>query len=118
MKTIRIFSVMLFTLISVNSFAQKNTVVKDSIKVWGNCGMCKKKIEKAAKTAGAVSASWSEETQQLKVAYSPAKTSNQKIEQAVANVGYDTQNITADANAYKKLDGCCKYDRKPVAPQQ
>ncbi|MEY3577974.1 MAG: hypothetical protein RL394_1559, partial [Bacteroidota bacterium] len=39
-------------------FAQKS----EEIKVWGNCGMCKKVIETAALKAGAATASWSEET--------------------------------------------------------
>lgn len=118
MKTIKLFSVLLFSIISLNSFSQANTVTKETIKVWGNCGMCKKKIEKAAKAAGATTASWDEDTQELKVAYNSSKSSSQKIQQSIANAGYDTQDVTADAKAYKKLDACCKYDRKPVAPKQ
>ena len=61
MKTLSIYAVILFSIFSFNlSYAQ--SVKNDTIKVWGNCGMCKTKIEKAAKAAGASTANWNEET--------------------------------------------------------
>lgn len=92
------------------SFAQ--SVKKDTVKIWGNCGMCKKTIETAATKAGATSASWDTETKILSVSYAAKKTSTQKIQQAIAAVGYDTRDFTAPDDAYNKLHGCCKYDRK------
>jgi mercuric ion binding protein len=97
---------------SSNTFAQK--VNNDILKVWGNCGMCKKTIEKAAKSAGAKTANWDAELQQLIVSYKSDKTSNFKIQQAVAESGYDTQNVTASDEAYNQLHGCCKYERKSI----
>ncbi len=92
--------------------ASAQTVKKETIKVWGNCGMCKTTIEKAAKSAGAKTAVWNEDTKQLEVAYTASKTSSEKIQQAIASSGYDTQDFSADNKAYDKLHGCCKYDRK------
>jgi len=57
MKTI-FSTIVLFTFFSLSATAQK----KEEIKVWGNCGMCKKVIETAAVGAGATKATWSEET--------------------------------------------------------
>ncbi|MBP6432772.1 MAG: cation transporter [Ferruginibacter sp.] len=111
MKSLSIFAAILFSLFTSNLFAQ-TSVKKETIKVWGNCGMCKSKIEKAAKKAGAKTASWNEETKELKVSYSAKKTSNQKIQEAVAGVGYDTQDFTADDKVYNNLHGCCQYERK------
>ena len=88
---------------------------KETIKVWGNCGMCKKVIEKAAKTAGATAASWNEDSKELKVTYNSKKTSSQKIQQGIANAGYDTQDFAASNAAYLKLPACCHYDRKATA---
>jgi len=99
-------------LFSSTSFAQE--VNTDTVKVWGNCGMCKKTIEKAAKSAGAKTASWNADLHQLIVSYKSDKTSNLKIQQAVAESGYDTQDVTAPDEAYNKLHGCCQYDRKPT----
>lgn len=111
MKTITIFAAILFSAFISNSAAAQ-TQKTETIKVWGNCGMCKKKIERAAKGAGATTASWSEKTKQLQVSYTTEKTSNMKIQEAVAKVGYDTQDLTATDKAYHKLDACCQYDRK------
>jgi Skp family chaperone for outer membrane proteins len=83
-----------------------------TIKVAGNCGMCKKHIEKAAKDAGATTATWDKVSKLLTVSFDPAKTSNDKIETSVAAAGYDTEHKQASEEAYKKLDECCQYDRK------
>lgn len=91
-------------------FAQAKT---DTVKVWGNCDECKSKIEKAATSAGATSANWSDETLLLVVNYDASKTSVMNIEKAIAAVGYDTQSVKASDAAYKKLPKCCQYDRKP-----
>ena len=90
-------------------FAQSKT---DTVKVWGNCEECKSKIEKAAETAGAATANWSDETYLLVVNYDAAKTTVLDIEKSIAAVGYDTQSVKADDAAYKKLPKCCQYDRK------
>jgi periplasmic mercuric ion binding protein len=104
----------LFTLlfISLTGFAQKSKTTSENIKVWGNCGMCKKTIETAAKSVGATEANWNEETKILAVSYNPSKADNKKIQKAIAAVGYDTQDFTAPDDAYFNLHECCQYDRK------
>ena len=72
----------------------------------------KEHIEKAAKDAGATTASWDKVSKLLTVSFDPAKTSNDKIETSVAAAGYDTEHKQASEEAYKKLDECCQYDRK------
>ncbi len=114
MKT-QSFVLSIFTILflSVTAFAQQSKT--ENIKVWGNCGMCKKTIETAAKEAGATEANWSTETKVLAVSYKGAD--NKKIQQAIANAGYDTQDFTAPDAVYEKLHECCKYDRKNAAPK-
>ncbi|HOZ78906.1 MAG TPA: hypothetical protein PLY34_13005 [Ferruginibacter sp.] len=117
MKSLSYSAVLLFSLfISQFSIAQ-SSVKKETIKVWGNCGMCKKNIEKAAKSAGATAANWNEDSKQLKLTYSISKTSGDKIQQAIADAGYDTQDKTASDEAYNNLHGCCQYDRKGATTQ-
>ncbi len=99
----------LFAAFTVNA---QTGLKKDTIKVWGNCGMCKKTIEKAAITGGAKTADWNTETKVLTVAYNAKSTNGKKIQQSVAASGYDTQDFTANNEAYDKLHMCCKYDRK------
>jgi len=114
MKKLSLLSMVLLGLFfSATSIAQ--SVKKETIKVWGNCGSCKKKIEKAAKSAGASSASWDSESHELAVSYAEEKSSGVKIQEAIAKVGYDTQDFTADDKVYDELPGCCQYDRKPKA---
>ena len=113
MKTLSIFAAIMFSIFSINT-STAQTVKAETIKVWGNCGMCKTKIEKAAKAAGAKTANWNEDSKELKVSYAANKTSSVKIQQAISKSGYDTQDFTAVHAAYNNLPGCCKYYRKEV----
>lgn len=117
MKILSLFAAFIVSLFSINiayaqTISQGPAVKTDTIKVWGNCGMCKSTIEKSAKNAGAKTASWDEESKQLKVSFAANKTSSAKIQQSIAKAGYDTQDFTAVQSAYDNLHGCCKYDRK------
>jgi mercuric ion binding protein len=89
-----------------------NAQAPTKIKVSGNCGMCKKHIEKAAKDAGATSASWDKVSKLLTISFDASKTNTDKIETSIAGAGYDTEHKQATEEAYKKLDECCQYDRK------
>lgn len=109
MKSLRIFPlVALFMAVPGLTFAQTKT---ETFKVSVNCGMCKNKIEKAAKEAGAKSATWDMEKKELTVTYNSSSTNTAKIQQKVADVGYDNVGFTATTEAYDKLHSCCKYDR-------
>ncbi len=109
MKTLKLFSVAALCLaISATAVAQTKT---ETFKVSGNCGMCKTKIEKAAKEAGAKEAEWNKDTKELTVKYSSSSTNAAKIQQKIAEVGYDNVGFKATDAAYDKLHGCCKYDR-------
>lgn len=89
-----------------------NVAKTEKIKVYGNCGQCKTRIEKAAKSVDGVSqATWNEKNEILTVTFDSAKTTTMKIEDAIAKVGHDTENMKATDKAYNALPGCCKYDR-------
>lgn len=107
MKTLQLI-IISFLFISATSFAQTKT---EKIKVSGECGMCKKTIESAAKKAGASYAVWDVDTKELTVKYASSSSNSAKIEKAVAEKGYDTQHVKATNEAYDKLHGCCKYER-------
>jgi periplasmic mercuric ion binding protein len=111
MKTLSLFAAILFSIFTINT-STAQTAKTETIKVWGNCGMCKTTIEKAAKKGGAKTANWNEDSKELKVTYAVAKTSSAKIQESIAKSGYDTQDFTAVKTAYNNLPGCCKYDRK------
>lgn len=83
----------------------------ETYQVLGNCGMCKRTIEKAAVKAGVATASWDSEKDQLTVSFDPAKTNADAILKAVALSGYDNIAYKAPEDAYNDLPGCCHYDR-------
>ncbi len=111
MKTILIA---LATILTLQMNAQKTTLVSKTITVNGNCGMCKTTIEKAAKKAGAKLATWNDETHKLTLQFSKSKSTLDKIKNAIASVGYDTEGVSASDAAYDSLHGCCKYERTPI----
>lgn len=113
MKTKFLSFIVVVFFFSLQTFAQKS----QEIKVWGNCGMCKKVIEGAALKAGAKEANWNEETKILNVSFKANKTDLSKIQESIAASGYDTQDFTAPDEVYKKLHGCCQYERKSASAQ-
>jgi mercuric ion binding protein len=114
MKTLK-FIVLSILLLSTNIFVQAQDHSKlatqntESIKVSGNCDMCKARIEKAAKIDGVNKAEWSDETKLLTLVYNPAIVSSDVVQKKIAAAGHDTEKIKADESAYNKLPGCCKY---------
>ena len=112
MKTLKVFPIISLCLAFAGmGFAQAKT---ETLKVSGECGMCKKKIEKAAKEAGASYALWNMDSKILTIKYNKASTNTAKIEKKIAGVGYDTPDFKATEEAYKKLDDCCQYEREGV----
>lgn len=112
MKTLNIILVLAFVCTSLFAVAQAK---QTTVKVYGNCGMCKKHIETAAKEAGATSAVWNKDTKVLSLKFDASKTDSKKIQTKIAEAGYDTQEVTATKEAYDKLDECCQYERKIAA---
>jgi mercuric ion binding protein len=89
-----------------------NVAKTEKIKVYGNCGQCKTRIEKAARSVqGVTKATWVDKDEMLTVTFNDTKTSVSKIEEAVAKVGHDTDHAKSTDKAYNALPGCCKYDR-------
>jgi copper chaperone CopZ len=105
MKKIFVFILVIFTLAG---FAQSKTVTA-KIKVFGNCGMCKQRIETALDVPGIKTASWDSKTKMLDIVYNKSKISEQKIHEIVASVGHDTEKVKAKDNVYSDLPFCCLY---------
>ncbi|MEZ4802002.1 MAG: ATPase [Gelidibacter sp.] len=106
--------VVLTLIISTITFAQ-NKNAKASIEVNGVCMMCKDRIEKAAiKSKGVKSAIWNVKTHELKLIYDEGKIDLKTIQQHIADVGHDTQEIKATDKAYNSVNMCCLYRDKKV----
>lgn len=104
-----ILSILLLVL-GVISFGQKdNKYATETIKVYGNCGMCEERIESACDVVGVKRADWNEETKMLKIVYNPDKISLEELHQLCAEVGHSTDKVKATQEAYDNLHHCCKY---------
>ncbi len=90
------------------------TAVPDStytLNVAGNCNMCKERIETAALAAGATSAAWDADRQQLRVTLDPAQAHLDDIRKSIVASGHDVDGLSADERTYQALPGCCHYTR-------
>lgn len=89
-----------------------------SFGVRGNCGMCKKTIEKAVnKVEGVASANWDVDKKKIDVSFDDTKTDAMAIHNAIAASGYDTEKVAGSEEAYSNLPGCCKYEHDMVMNQ-
>lgn len=86
---------------------------KTEFKVYGNCGMCENRIEKATKGIdGVYSADWDKVTKMIVVEFNPSKVKVITLHETIAEAGHDTEKATAEDKVYNALPGCCKYDRE------
>lgn len=116
MKTKVINLVALFMFGAFAVFAGNKT---EKVKVYGNCDMCKTRIEKAAKAVdGVTSVNWDKKTKMMDLAFDDSKTDVHKVEMAIAKVGHDTKMHKAKDEVYEKLTSCCKYDRSEEKKKQ
>jgi len=110
MKTVKIIIVAILAIVITSTvYSQSATTKTETIKVSGNCDMCKARIEKAAKVDGVSKAEWSKKDKTLTATFDSTKTSIDAIGKKVAAAGHDTEKVKATDTAYDKLPGCCKY---------
>ncbi len=123
MKTFKLFLITILASIMMhNAGAQSHDHSKmnteqavqktETFKVWGQCSMCKTRIEKTVKAEGAIDASWDEKTLLLTVSFDSRKTSKEALCRKLASVGHDTEKFKAPDDVYAKLPGCCHYERQ------
>ncbi|MBC7642923.1 MAG: DUF3347 domain-containing protein [Flavobacterium sp.] len=94
-----------------NIHAQIHNSVTENVKVYGSCGMCKSKIEKAGFLKNVSKVTWNEDSQIASLEYDAKKTNQDEILKRIALVGYDSDKFLAPDKTYSKLDKCCQYDR-------
>lgn len=98
-------------LVGTSAMAQEKQkkIQTAEFEVSGLCNMCKKRIEEAALIKGVRVAEWDKFTQTLKVVYSTKQTDLEKVKTSISAVGYDTDTIKGDDEAYAELPECCQY---------
>ena len=103
-------------LLSTTSNAQIKNAKTESVKIYGNCGMCETKIEKAGNIKKIANVDWNQETQMATLTYDAKKTNQDEILKRIALVGYDSDKFLAPDDVYNNLHGCCQYDRVAKVP--
>ena len=106
--------IILSLLITVNAFAQKKVELKFITD--GVCGMCEDRIEKTLlDLRGVWTAEWDLNTHETFVVYNTKKISEDKIHEALAEVGHDQvcscikEKIIAMDESYSNINPCCRY---------
>ena len=108
MKTKLFISI--FTLLLISSFTFAGSTMKEGkFKVFGNCGMCKDRIEESISIKEVSSVAWNKKTKILSVKYDASAITLDSLQQRVASVGHDTEKYKASDEAYNELQGCCLY---------
>lgn len=109
MKSIKLtlFSLLAFASLS---FAQQKASQKVIIKTpTVQCEECKDKIESYLKREPGVSyvnVDYRKKT--TTITFLTDRNNIEQLKTAIANAGYDADDVTADEDAYKKLPKCCK----------
>lgn len=98
-------------LFSVSSIAQMPKIQKAVIKTpTAQCVECKELIERIAPQYldGLVKMNVNYRAKQTHVSWYPDRTNIEEIKTAIANAGFDADDVTANQDIYKKLPICCK----------
>lgn len=91
--------------------AQMNHAKTVSVKIYGNCGMCKKNIETAGNIHNIVNVTWDQVSKMASITYDSTKSNPDEILQRIANAGYDSDSFSAPDEIYNNLHRCCQYKR-------
>ncbi|MGV3460276.1 MAG: DUF3347 domain-containing protein [Flavobacterium sp.] len=97
-----------------SGFSQIRNAKTATVKIYGNCDMCKATIEKAGNLKKVASLDWNKDTKMAALTYDSEKTGQEEILKRVALAGYDSESFRAPDDVYSTLPGCCQYER-PIA---
>ena len=106
--------------VSISGIAQMPKIQKAVIKTpTAVCEECKTIIEKIAPQYldGLVKMTVNFKTKQTQVSWYPDRTNIEEIKTAIANAGFDADDVTANPDTYKKLPICCKKVEDGGGPQ-
>jgi copper chaperone CopZ len=113
MKSIKNILMAIILLLSITiANAQIKNAKTETVKIYGNCGMCETNIEKAGNLKKVAEVDWNKDTKMATLTYDSAKTSQDEILKRIALAGYDSEKFLAPDAAYESLAGCCQYERE------
>ena len=99
--------------LSVNSgYAQIKNSQTDTIKILGNCDICKAAIENAGSIKKEAIVTWDKDSKMATITFDSKKTNQDEILKRIALAGFDSDQYLAPDNIYAQLPECCKYQRQ------
>ncbi len=117
MKLLNKLTIMLciaFTMLT-SCEAQVKNAKTETVKIYGNCGMCKSTIETAGNIKKIATVNWDKDTKMATISYDSTKTNQNEILKRIALAGYDSEQFLAPDDVYANLPGCCQYERENKA---
>jgi hypothetical protein len=96
--------------------AQIKNPITETVKIYGNCGMCKATIEGTGNLKKVAKVDWNKDTKMATLTYDSQKTKRDEILKRIALAGYDSDSFLAPQAAYNSLPGCCQYEREAKVP--
>lgn len=113
-----LFSIIILSAVCTVAFAQEGSKKNETLVIKTNiycdhclqCGSCGENITMhiLQENPGVKDVKIDPKANTITVAYNTAKTTADKIRTSVNNAGFDADDKKAPAEAYNKLDGCCK----------
>ena len=110
MKNILMLALIVAGTISTGFAQQKKGLQTVTISTpTAQCQMCKQRIEKyMTREDGVTKVNVDHKKKQTKVTFYAERTNIENIKTAIANAGYDADDVTANEESYEKLPKCCK----------
>jgi periplasmic mercuric ion binding protein len=112
-------SLLLFVSVSAFSQVMKKPLVVQIKTPQAACAECKEQIEKFMKYEEGVAKVVVDFRKKITtVTFLPDRTNIENIKTAIANLGFDADDVTANEEQYKRLSICCKRVADGGGPQK
>ena len=99
----------LMAIVTMGAYAQKEQSVTIKTNASLNCDKCANRFkENVPFFKGVSNYEYNKATGVLTISYNASKTSPDQLRQQISKLGYNADNVAADAAAREKLPACCK----------
>lgn len=106
----------LFSLSNAQSKSAQTVTIKTPTV---QCESCKQRIENTlAREEGVYKAVVNYKNKTTKVSFYTDRTNIENVKTAIANAGYDADDVSANPESYKKLPQCCKKPEDGGGPMK
>jgi copper chaperone CopZ len=105
----KIIMILIFLTINMGLNVQIKNQKIEKIKIFENCEMCKKTIEKTGSSTNISQVIWDQNTKIATITYDEKKISLNDILKKIAKSGYSSEKYKAKESDYNQLPLCCHY---------